>query len=278
MIEKAAFIWSVNDAWAMLAGFALLGVLVVPFAWKTAKARRLGTADRENLRDQWTPAIHLDKEPAIAVHQPEAAAQLTSAIKSKARLEAENAVLRHQLIVLRPRSENITETWRLSERSSGVVSVLGTTVADGAFALSSTRRAGVEKSKISSCVMPLSAEVDEFLEVASAALPRITEIIFALPAEHRAGALKMAERRYRQAARDFGCAEADSERWVAAVMRKLRTLMEQGDSARSMSSQRRSQASEGAAGGVGVIAARKQTTTVICCGDTLKKSGNSARR
>ena len=96
MIEKAAFIWSVNDAWAMLAAFALLGVLVVPFAWKTAKARRLGTADRENLRDQWTPAIHLDKEPAIAVHQPEAAAQLTSAIKSKARLEAENAVLRHQ--------------------------------------------------------------------------------------------------------------------------------------------------------------------------------------
>jgi DNA-directed RNA polymerase specialized sigma24 family protein len=80
--------------------------------------------------------------------------------------------------------------------------------------------------------MPLSAEVDEFLEVASAALPRITEMIFALPAEHRASALEMAERRYRQAARDFGCAEANSERWVAAVMRKLRTLMEQGDSAK----------------------------------------------
>ena len=56
MIEKAAFVWSVNDAWAMLATFALLGVSVVPFAWKTAKARRLGTDDRENLRDQWTPA------------------------------------------------------------------------------------------------------------------------------------------------------------------------------------------------------------------------------
>jgi hypothetical protein len=39
----------------------------------------------------------------------------------------------------------------------------------------------------------------------------------------------VAERRYRQAARDFGCTEADSERWVAAVMRKLRTLVEQGD-------------------------------------------------
>jgi hypothetical protein len=112
------------------------------------------------------------------------------------------------------------------------MSVLGTTVADGAFALSSTRRAAIEKSKLSSCVMPLSAEVDEFLEVASAALPRITEIIFAFPAEHRAGALEVAECRYRQAARDFGCTEADSERLVAAVMRKLRTLMEQGDSAR----------------------------------------------
>jgi hypothetical protein len=82
--------------------------------------------------------------------------------------------------------------------------------------------------------MPLSAEVDEFLEVASAALPRITEIIFAFPAEHRAGALEVAECRYRQAARDFGCAEADSEYLVAAVMRKLRTLMEQGDRANTI--------------------------------------------
>jgi hypothetical protein len=38
MIEKAAFVWSVNDAWAMLAAFALLGVLVVPFAWRTKHA------------------------------------------------------------------------------------------------------------------------------------------------------------------------------------------------------------------------------------------------
>jgi hypothetical protein len=103
-----------------------------------------------------------------------------------------------------------------------VVSVLGTTAAEGAFALSSTRRAAIEKSKLSSWVMPLSAEVDEFLEAASAAL-------------HRAGALEVAECRYRQAARDFGCAEADSEYLVAAVMRKLRTLMEQGDRARETS-------------------------------------------
>jgi DHA2 family multidrug resistance protein len=39
MIERAAFVWSVNDAWAMLAAFALLGVLLVPFAWR-ATARQ----------------------------------------------------------------------------------------------------------------------------------------------------------------------------------------------------------------------------------------------
>jgi len=38
MIEKAAFVWSVNDAWTMLAAFALLGVLVAPFACKTKQA------------------------------------------------------------------------------------------------------------------------------------------------------------------------------------------------------------------------------------------------
>lgn len=38
LIEKAAFVWSVNDAWTMLAAFALLGVLLVPFAWSRVSA------------------------------------------------------------------------------------------------------------------------------------------------------------------------------------------------------------------------------------------------
>ena len=33
MIEKTAFVWSLNDAWAMLAAVALVAVLLVPFAW-----------------------------------------------------------------------------------------------------------------------------------------------------------------------------------------------------------------------------------------------------
>jgi hypothetical protein len=63
--------------------------------------------------------------------------------------------------------------------------------------------------------MPLSSEEDEFLEVASVALPRIIEIIATFLAEHRAGAFEVAERRYMQAARDFGCTEEAATRWVA---------------------------------------------------------------
>jgi MFS transporter, DHA2 family, multidrug resistance protein len=32
MVEKAAFALSVNEAWALLAGVALAGLLLVPFA------------------------------------------------------------------------------------------------------------------------------------------------------------------------------------------------------------------------------------------------------
>jgi DHA2 family multidrug resistance protein len=49
MIEKAAFVLSVNDAWAMLAAFALLGVVVVPFAWR--KSHALVVAIEANLRE-----------------------------------------------------------------------------------------------------------------------------------------------------------------------------------------------------------------------------------
>jgi hypothetical protein len=75
--------------------------------------------------------------------------------------------------------------------------------------------------------MPLSSEEDKFLEAASDALPRIIELIASFPVEHRAGAFEVAERRYVEAARDFVCSEEAATRWVAAIMRKLRTLVEQ---------------------------------------------------
>ncbi len=84
-----------------------------------------------------------------------------------------------------------------------------------------------DRAKFSSRVMPLSSEEDKFVEAASAALPRIAEIIAAFPPEHRAGALELAKRRYVQAAREFGCTQAETERWVAAIMRKLRIRVEE---------------------------------------------------
>jgi hypothetical protein len=75
--------------------------------------------------------------------------------------------------------------------------------------------------------MALSSQEDEFVEVASAALPRIVEMVAAFPTEDRAGALEVAERLYSQAARGHGCTQAETERWVAAIMRKLRTRVEE---------------------------------------------------
>ena len=71
--------------------------------------------------------------------------------------------------------------------------------------------------------MTLGSAEENFLEVAVAAIPRITEIITAFPAEHRTGALEVAERRYMEAARDFGCVEVVARSRVSEVMRNLRT-------------------------------------------------------
>jgi transposase-like protein len=79
--------------------------------------------------------------------------------------------------------------------------------------------------------MPHSAEVDKFVNVASTSLPRVSEIIAAFSDEDRAGAFELAERRYAQAARDFGCDEAETKRWVTALMRKLRALVVEAESA-----------------------------------------------
>jgi len=67
-----------------------------------------------------------------------------------------------------------------------------------------------------------SAE-ENFLEVAIAAIPRVTEIITGLPAEYRAGALEVAERRYMDAAQNFGCADVAALTMVTEVMSNLRT-------------------------------------------------------
>ena len=60
--------------------------------------------------------------------------------------------------------------------------------------------------------MAVSSQEDEFLEAAVAAIPRIAELIAALPSEERAGALEVADRRFLQSAEEFGCAE-----WVLRI-------------------------------------------------------------
>ena len=75
--------------------------------------------------------------------------------------------------------------------------------------------------------MAISSQEDEFLGAAVAAIPRIAELITALPSEERAGALEVAERRFLQSAEEFGCAEAGSRDWTAAVMRVLQDRVEE---------------------------------------------------
>ena len=74
--------------------------------------------------------------------------------------------------------------------------------------------------------MTLALEEENFLEVAVAAIPRISEIIAAYPAEHRAGAFQVAERNYFEAAQNFGCTEASAQTWVSEVMRGVRTQVD----------------------------------------------------
>jgi DNA-directed RNA polymerase specialized sigma24 family protein len=75
--------------------------------------------------------------------------------------------------------------------------------------------------------MTLGSAEQNFLEVAVAAIPRITEIITGFPTDCRAGALEVAERRYMEAARDFGCAEDAARTRVSEVMNGLRAQIDQ---------------------------------------------------
>ena len=74
--------------------------------------------------------------------------------------------------------------------------------------------------------MPISLQDNEFLETAVAAIPKIVDLIAAMPPEDRAGALDVAEYRFLRTAKEFGCAESASRNWTDAVMRVLRGRLE----------------------------------------------------
>jgi len=77
----------------------------------------------------------------------------------------------------------------------------------------------------------MRVEEKDFLRAAIAALPRIAEIISGYAPDERAGALEVAERRFVEAARDYGSTEVAAQSRVSIIMKRLRRQVErQGES------------------------------------------------
>ena len=72
----------------------------------------------------------------------------------------------------------------------------------------------------------MRVEEKAFLTSAVAALPRIAEIISGYAADDRAGALEIAERRFIEAAQDYGCTEVTAQSRVSILMKRLRKQVE----------------------------------------------------
>ncbi|SRR5258708_3325472 len=76
LIERIS-LRSSASIWGRPPGRARLPTPVTVKARPMPTQERLGTDDRENLQNRRKPAIHLDKEPAVVVCEPDAAAQST---------------------------------------------------------------------------------------------------------------------------------------------------------------------------------------------------------
>ena len=72
----------------------------------------------------------------------------------------------------------------------------------------------------------MRVEEKDFLRAAIAALPRIAEIISGYAPDERAGALEVAERRFVEAARDYGCTDTAAQSRVAMLMKRLHRQVE----------------------------------------------------
>jgi hypothetical protein len=70
--------------------------------------------------------------------------------------------------------------------------------------------------------MTLTLDEDEVFSAAIAGVPRVAEIIATVAAEERTRALEAAEKSYLETARALGYQDADAQRWVSAVMSRLR--------------------------------------------------------
>lgn len=74
--------------------------------------------------------------------------------------------------------------------------------------------------------MASNSQSAKISRAAVSGIPKAAQLIAALPAEDREGALWAAERSYRQTVRNLGYEQADAKDWVLAVMRRLRTKVE----------------------------------------------------
>jgi hypothetical protein len=66
-------------------------------------------------------------------------------------------------------------------------------------------------------------EREEILATAVAGIPRVAQLIAAIPTEQRAKALDAARRSYLKTVQDLGYGEAAGEEWVSDLMRYLRS-------------------------------------------------------
>ncbi len=76
--------------------------------------------------------------------------------------------------------------------------------------------------------MVLDLKTDTVLSYVIAGIPKVAELIAALPEERRPRALEAAEQSYLKTARALGYDEADAQQWASTVMFRLRAEMPQG--------------------------------------------------
>ena len=80
--------------------------------------------------------------------------------------------------------------------------------------------------------MASTSEEEEILEAAAAGIPRVAEVLAAIPEEDRARALDAAECSYRQTMLDLGYDEGPVQGWVSAMMLRLQAEVEEQESAK----------------------------------------------
>ena len=71
--------------------------------------------------------------------------------------------------------------------------------------------------------MTSNLDEDEVLSALIAGIPKIVEIITTFPDDDRPRALEAAEKSYLRTAHTLGYQDAEAQRWVSALMSRLRT-------------------------------------------------------